>query len=278
MKAPVGRIVILCLTGGAHCEGCHRGLFSIIRQAHDDGMARAAIGAVGKGIAKSPITDIHHFSETIRTSGCIRHDVRFNAPALTCNNGKGLERRGGRKRCAFKAFDARQRWSLTLERIAKGIQLRFMPPDTNRYSRSIIQYFAGKAKHGGAFPDHGPKPDPLYQSSDPDAQAGLLLLLRGLANAIKVICHGECLMKALIREKRLWKGKKRREEKRGRKAETFHTLCSMPKTSLITPYLFLHHSPHSLPVFRGHSAEAYRAGQREKAPIPWPPWICSSGF
>src|ERR1022692_339969 len=55
METPVIRIGILRRTGRTHGEACHGGGGAVVGDVLDDGVARAAMGAVGEGIPVAPV-------------------------------------------------------------------------------------------------------------------------------------------------------------------------------------------------------------------------------
>ena len=65
---------ILAVAGRTHREGGHGGLGAVIGDILDDGKARAAIGAVDKGVAIAPVLMVEELVETIIAESDIRRD------------------------------------------------------------------------------------------------------------------------------------------------------------------------------------------------------------
>lgn len=76
MKAPVKWVGILRGAFGAHGKAIHRGGRSVIRQRADDGKARAAVGAVDKGVVIASVGGIEQFAQAVVAGGDIGRDER----------------------------------------------------------------------------------------------------------------------------------------------------------------------------------------------------------
>ncbi len=74
--APVGRILVLCLTSRAHGENLHGGLGAIVRHGLDDGITRPAKRAVDEGIVIPPVLWVREFRQAIWTSGHVERNER----------------------------------------------------------------------------------------------------------------------------------------------------------------------------------------------------------
>ncbi len=58
MEAAVGRVVVFTLALRAHLEGAHRGVGAVVRKLPQNREARAAIGAVDKGVKIAPVARV----------------------------------------------------------------------------------------------------------------------------------------------------------------------------------------------------------------------------
>jgi hypothetical protein len=74
MEATVHGVIVLTLALRTHLEAAHGGLGTVIRNILDDSEARAAICAVSKGIAVTPVAGIQDLTQTGLASSDIRGD------------------------------------------------------------------------------------------------------------------------------------------------------------------------------------------------------------
>ncbi len=77
VETAIGGIVILSLAGGAHRKGGHGSAPAVVGNIANNGEARAAIGAVDKGVAETAVAGIHHFTQAIGAHGNVWRDERF---------------------------------------------------------------------------------------------------------------------------------------------------------------------------------------------------------
>jgi hypothetical protein len=76
METAICRVVVFSLAISAHREAFHRGVLPVVRKPFDDRKARAAVGAIGKGIAISAIGIIENFAQTIGARSDVGKDER----------------------------------------------------------------------------------------------------------------------------------------------------------------------------------------------------------
>jgi len=72
MKPPVKRILVLLPAPLTHGEGCHARLFPVIGNILDDGVTGAAVRAVDKGVAISPVKGIVHLPQAVVADAHVR--------------------------------------------------------------------------------------------------------------------------------------------------------------------------------------------------------------
>ena len=78
MKAPVAGIFIFRLAISAHHEGRHGGGRAVIGYVADDGVARAAMGAIGEGISVAPVRGIAKITPaSVASAGVGRDQSKF---------------------------------------------------------------------------------------------------------------------------------------------------------------------------------------------------------
>ena len=76
VKAAIGGIVVLGLAGGAHAERRHGSVGPVVGDIADDGVARAAVGAVGEGVAEAAVGGAGEVVEALGTGGHVGGDQR----------------------------------------------------------------------------------------------------------------------------------------------------------------------------------------------------------
>jgi len=90
MEAAVPRVGIVGGTGRAHRETRHGGPPPVVRQAAGDRVARAALGAVGEGVAEKPAGGIEQLGQAVRAGRGIWHNAGRSTTA-----GAGADRETG---------------------------------------------------------------------------------------------------------------------------------------------------------------------------------------
>src|ERR1700734_453066 len=89
MKAPVFGVLILRLARGAHSEVRHGGRDAVIRYIADDGVARAAMGAIGEWIAVAAIRRVAKIAPASVARASVGGDQRkFAGLVVAAKNGK----------------------------------------------------------------------------------------------------------------------------------------------------------------------------------------------
>ncbi len=76
VKAAIFRIVIFLFTGRTHQKNPHRGVEPVIRNAVNDGITRAAIGAINERILIAAVGGIEKLAPAIRAKAHIRRNQR----------------------------------------------------------------------------------------------------------------------------------------------------------------------------------------------------------
>ena len=72
---PIKWVAVFALAVGTEFKACHSGIGTVIRQAVDQRVTRAALGAIDEGIAVTSFRRILHFVQTIATNEIIRRDM-----------------------------------------------------------------------------------------------------------------------------------------------------------------------------------------------------------
>ena len=92
--APVRGVGVFALTLVAHAEMAHRCARPVVRERLDDGVARAALGAVNEGVAVSPVVRVAQLSATGRAGGEVGEDVNWRITIGDWRSARGLDGEG----------------------------------------------------------------------------------------------------------------------------------------------------------------------------------------
>ena len=77
MKSAVAWIGILGRALRTEGKARHRRIGTIIRQPFDQGVARAALGAINEGVAEAPISRITHFGKAFVAGKVVRRQAEY---------------------------------------------------------------------------------------------------------------------------------------------------------------------------------------------------------
>ncbi len=162
VKSPVEGIGILAPAFRAHREGAHRGVRAVVGQRPDDAEARAAMGAVGEGIAVAPVGRIEDFPPAFRARGEIGdHEGAGVAVRLA---GADLESAGGPAGVAERNHglpDQRVGRLIRLEPEQELVEVRLRPLDVDHDAVRRVVDASRQAELAGEPVDEGPETDSL---------------------------------------------------------------------------------------------------------------------
>ncbi len=79
VEAAVEGIVVFSLAGGAHGEVGHGGEGAVVGDVFDDGVTRAAVGAVGERVAVAPVGRVEDFGQTVGADADVGGDEGVGA-------------------------------------------------------------------------------------------------------------------------------------------------------------------------------------------------------
>ena len=172
--ASVQRVFIGRRTARAHGKARHGGMGAVVGEAADDGVARAAVGAVGKGVVVVAIVGIGHVRGARFAHPLIRRDGdRGRALLLAGFNAKlamklaievGIMSEGPFP--LAEMIDAAKRRRQFPQFAGKAGQLLGRSFGANGDAVGIVQYIAGKAVAQRQPIDEGAKADPLHDAVD----------------------------------------------------------------------------------------------------------------
>ena len=94
MKSPVDRSPVFASAGRAEREAGQAGLRPIIRNAPADGVARAAMGAGGKGVAPAPVLRVANIGNAVRADASIRTNRGCDLATMAFQNGETTQTGG----------------------------------------------------------------------------------------------------------------------------------------------------------------------------------------
>ncbi len=169
VEAAVGGVVVLFLAGRAHLEDTHGGVGAVVGYIGDDGEARAAVGAVGEGVAVAAVGGVEDFPQAVGAGGDVRRDelvftrlgdaLAYLEPViagrLTGCDGNILDVRHGRGIMFQVMAEALDGGRLTLYLDADG--------------PGGVQHPPFQAVAGGQLVDEGAEADALHHASDAEA-------------------------------------------------------------------------------------------------------------
>ena len=148
VEAAIGGILVLFAALRTEHEIFHRGVRPIVRYIDHNGVARAAVGAVGEGILEAPVSGIEQLVAAILAGGQVRKHVdRFplvGVAGVNLKAGGALDGNPG----GLANRDNRSFRALAFEPAFEQSQLIRQPFYFHHQSRGGIQYPAGERHFG----------------------------------------------------------------------------------------------------------------------------------
>ena len=92
-KTAVPRVLVFTTAGRTHLEARHRGQRPVVRQVANDREPRAAVCAVGEGVAESPVGGIEHLAPAVGAGGEIRRDRNLALDGAGAGHDREVARR-----------------------------------------------------------------------------------------------------------------------------------------------------------------------------------------
>ncbi len=173
VKAAVGGIAILRVAQRIHGPTAHGGAAAIVGQSFDNGIARAAVGAVDIGIAVARIGGIAHFGETVRADREVGRDAGQRDAGVSCCFADGEIAKTGRlAKAHVDRSDAGGGRGLGAQIADKGLdgRLRAFEPDVD--SVLLVQHPTCEGVRAGQTKHEGAKTDALDDSADLNGARG----------------------------------------------------------------------------------------------------------
>ncbi len=107
VEAAVGRVGVLRFAQRVHGPMAHGGAGAIVRQTFDDGITRAAVGAVDIWIAIARVGGIAHFGETVGADGEVGRNTGQRRAGAACFADGEIAKAGGLAKAHVDGGDAR---------------------------------------------------------------------------------------------------------------------------------------------------------------------------
>lgn len=172
VEAAVEGVLVFPAARRAEGEAGHRGVGAVVRQALEDGEARAAIGAVEEGVAVAAIGRVGKLAEAGVASGDVGRDG---------GDGRGVGSAGedgeadcggvGGDRLVGDRHEGGERRGVIVQGEAKGVDLIGRPLDLDDDAGGIVGDPAGQAEAVGRGVDERAKADPLDDPLDEETAA-----------------------------------------------------------------------------------------------------------
>ena len=169
MKTAIGGIGVFARAGGAQGERPHGGVGAIVGRGHRDGVARAAVGAVGEGISEAAGGGVADFGDAFRARGEIGGDEGEAAVAGGAGEDLKIAISGwGREFFDVAAGDAGGARGFGLERLQEGLNgaIGF---DFDDKSAGSVEGDAREPEAVGKPFDEGAETDSLDDAFEGDA-------------------------------------------------------------------------------------------------------------
>ncbi|MNL30897.1 hypothetical protein D3C87_1526590 [compost metagenome] len=164
--APIQRILISRSAARTHGKARHGGVGSVVGEAADDGVARAAVGAVGKGVVVVAIFGVGHVRGARLAHPLIRRDGDRSGTLLLARLDMKLAVVVGimsEGQCTLaEAIDTAERRRQLPQFAGKAGQLLGGSLGTYGDAVGIVQHITGKAVTQRQPIDEGAKADPLH--------------------------------------------------------------------------------------------------------------------
>ena len=165
VEPPVGGVLVLLPAVPTHGEGRHRGVGTVVGDVPGDGVARAAVGAVGEGVAGSPGARLADLGQALVAGADVRRDQGEPAGTrgLAGHDGEAVPA-GGLERLVRDALDASERGGrpdqVPQERLDGGRR----PFHLDGHPGGIVAHVPAEGQPRGEVVHEGPEPHPLHDA------------------------------------------------------------------------------------------------------------------
>ena len=169
VQAAIVRLAVLRLALFAHGEGLHARAFAVVWQTEADRIARAAVRAVGEGVAPAPAVRREHLAEAVAADGRVLPDHRRRASASAVEDIEVVrdgdrvgEARGDR-------VDARQWWRVLMQALEQKVDRFARAADLDFDALRVVAHPARELEFVRESPDQWTEADALDDAAQADA-------------------------------------------------------------------------------------------------------------
>ncbi len=169
MKAPIRRVFVLPPAVWTEGEGRHAGVGAVVGDGADDAQARPAMGAVGEGVAITPVRRVGDLGGAGGAGGGVRHHPGSDGAGGTGQDVEAGPGQGLGQGSPFHGIDAGQNGTLFYQPAAKGVQVLLVRLDADQHPLAVIAHVPRQAQVPRQPPDGRPEADTLHQAAHADA-------------------------------------------------------------------------------------------------------------
>src|SRR5580704_3375856 len=170
MKAAVRRVLVFLAAAGAEHKIPHACMGPVIGYVDHDGVARAAIGAVGEGIFEAAILWIEKLLPAVAAGGKVRQNVDGLARVVVAGANLEMRRSLSDEPRGFTHTHDGGPGPFLLQPLLKAVELFGRSFDFHDQPGGRIQYPSGEGHFGGKAVDKRTKADALNGSAQRDPQ------------------------------------------------------------------------------------------------------------
>jgi len=168
MKTPVRRILVFATAGFAHRECRHRRIRAIVGDRVDNRQPRAAVRAIRKRIAITPVRRIDNLREAVRASHGIGHHARLHRTANAWHDTEIVNFGNRHPFMALDRIDPCKRRAFGAQAGQKLLHRPDIATGVDQHAIAVVTDIAAQPAVMREPPHGGPEADTLYQSAHAD--------------------------------------------------------------------------------------------------------------
>ena len=167
VEAAVGWIVVFRGALFVERPGCHRRLSSIVRKGEDDGIARAAVGAIDIGIVKAPVARVEELREAGIAGGKIGRDPHGRMFAGRTGTDREVLQARQVGRADVDPGDLGRRRGARAQVVQERLDAIGRAFEEDLHAVIAVRYPAGERVGACKAVDERPESHPLHRSAHP---------------------------------------------------------------------------------------------------------------